>query len=318
MTYVYGGIFLFSVLLLPLYLALVRKNQREPWLLVLFSSVCVVNLGYHLISVSNSVQGALFANKIAYLGQVMMPLCMFIIISRLCGFKYKKWVNCTLIAVACVMLAIVCTTGYLDWYYTDVSLGYDASGATYLIKEYGVLHPANLIYVLAYFVSMIATIAVSLRKNKGASQKVAGFMLVVVLFNILMWIIEKLIPWEFETLSVSYLMSSGAFLFVHLILQDYIRKDSLPRHAEEKLSVIFVDSKERAQKIERIISSLPEGTVLTSRQMDILEGILAGKSRKEMACDLHLSENTVKMHTTSLFKILKVSSREEIFSLIKA
>jgi DNA-binding NarL/FixJ family response regulator len=56
--------------------------------------------------------------------------------------------------------------------------------------------------------------------------------------------------------------------------------------------------------------------VLTARQLDILEGILAGKSRKEIAVDLHLSENTVKMHTTALFKTLKVSSREEIFALI--
>lgn len=57
--------------------------------------------------------------------------------------------------------------------------------------------------------------------------------------------------------------------------------------------------------------------MLTARQMDILEGILAGKSRKEMAADLHLSENTVKMHTTSLFKTLKVTSRDEIFALLE-
>jgi len=51
--------------------------------------------------------------------------------------------------------------------------------------------------------------------------------------------------------------------------------------------------------------------------MDILEGILDGKSRKEIAADLCLSENTVKMHTSSLFKILNVSSREEIFNIIE-
>ena len=103
------------------------------------------------------------------------------------------------------------------------------------------------------------------------------------------------------------------------MLQDYIHVSDVPPPVivEEKSSVIFVDTKERATKIERILSNLPNNTTLTARQMDILEGILDGKSRKEIAADLHLSENTVKMHTTSLFKALKVTSREEIFALIE-
>ena len=102
------------------------------------------------------------------------------------------------------------------------------------------------------------------------------------------------------------------------MMQDYVYKDDIPSQnsPEKKVSVIFVDAKERAEKAELVLKSLPEGTVLTARQMDVLEGILAGKSRKELAADLHISENTVKMHTTALFKVLKVTSREEIFALI--
>ena len=162
---------------------------------------------------------------------------------------------------------------------------------------------------------MIVVIGISLKKNKGKSQKLAGLMLVVVLGNIGMWIVEKLIALNFEFLSISYLMSELVFFFVYWMFQDYIRKADVPV-AEERVSVIFVDSEQRAQNVQRIVDSLPKGTVLTARQLDILEGILAGKSRKEIAVDLHLSENTVKMHTTALFKTLKVSSREEIFALI--
>jgi len=187
-----------------------------------------------------------------------------------------------------------------------------------LIKEYGALHPINLLYVLAYFVAMLVVIAVSLKKSRGTSQKLAGLMLAVVIGNVGMWIVEKLVTWNFEFLSVSYLMSEFVFFFVYWMLQDYIRKCDVPQPAatEEKASVIFVDSKERAEKIEHILASLPEGTTLSARQMDVLEGILDGKSRKEIAADLHLSENTIKMHTTALFKVLKVSSREEIFALV--
>lgn len=314
----YSIIFALSLLLPIGYYLFVRKKQNEHWLFILYLSVCVVNLGYLLLSISRTVEFALFANKLAYFGQVFVPLCMFMIISRLSGFNYKKWIKCTLVGLALLMFALVLTTGHLDWYYKSVDLTY-ADGAAKLIKEYGVLHPINLIYVLAYFVAMLTVICVSLRKHKGKSYKLVGMMFAVVIGNVGGWIVEKLVKWNFEFLSASYLMSMFVFFFVYWMLEDYIHVNDIPKPTahEERVAVIFMDSRERAEKIKQIIAGLPEGTMLTARQMDVLEGILQGKSRKEMAADLHLSENTVKMHTTSLFKILKVTSREEIIALIK-
>ena len=319
MQWIYGALFLLSLSLLPLYFLFVRKKQNEPWLLFLFACVAVVNLGYTLIAFGDTVEFALFANKITYLGQVLIPLCMFMLISKLCGYTYKKWVLGVLIGAAVIMFAIICTTGYLDWYYTSATIE-KVDGATVLHKEYGVLHPINLIYVILYFVGMITVIGLSLGQHKSASQKHACGMLLIVLGNIAMWCFGKVIPWDVEFLSVTYLMSAGGFLIEWLMLQDYIHVNDIPKSVahEEKVAVIFMDSRECAEKIKQIIADLPEEVTLTARQIDILEGILAGKSRKEMAADLHLSENTVKMHTTSLFKILKVTSREEIFARIKA
>ena len=42
--------------------------------MLLFSSVLVVNLGYLLLSVSGSLEMALHANRVAYLGSVFLPL----------------------------------------------------------------------------------------------------------------------------------------------------------------------------------------------------------------------------------------------------
>ena len=310
MAIAYGVIFALTLFMPALYFTSVRKKQSELWLFFLFVCVSIVTLGYHLISISKTVKFALFANKIAYMGQVFVPMCMFMLISKLCGFTYKKWLYGVLIGLAALMFAIVCTTGHLNWYYTNVTLAY-ADGATYLVKEYGVLHPTNLIYVVSYFAAMLVVIGISLAKHKNASQKMAAFMLVIVLGNIGMWIVEKIITWTFELLAISYLMSVCAFYFVYILLQDYI-----PIHAAQP-SVIVVDSLSRAEKIEGILAALPEGITLSARQMDVLEGILDGKSRKAIAADLCLSENTVKMHTSALYRLLNVSSRDEIFALLK-
>ena len=211
-TALYSVLFALSLLYPMGYYWLVRKQRNEPWLFVLNLSVCVVNLGYLLLSLSKTVEFALIANKIAYLGQVFVPLCMFMIISGLSGFTYKKWVKYTLIGAAMLMLALVLTTGHLDWYYKSVELTY-ADGAAKLIKEYGVLHLTNLIYVLAYFVAMLAVICVSLKKNKGKSYKLVGMMFAIVFCNIGGWIFEKVTPWNFEFLAVSYIVSEFIFFF---------------------------------------------------------------------------------------------------------
>lgn len=309
MTIAYSVIFALSLLLPVGYYLFVRKSQNEPWFFVLNLSVCVVNLGYLLLSGAKTVEFALTANKIAYFGQAFVPLCMFMIISRLCGFTYKKWGKYVLICAAFVMFAMVLTTGHLDWYYKSVELT-QADGVAKLNKVYGVLHPVNLIYVLAYLVAMLVVISISLKKNKGESQKIAGLMLAVVIGNIGMWIVEKLITWNFEFLSVSYLMSEFVFFFVYWMLQDYIHLSEVPPS-----SVVLIDSMTGAEKLQTILEKLPENVLLTAKEKEVLEIVLNGKNRKEIAAILHISENTVKTHLTHLYEKFNVSSREQLIML---
>ena len=316
MTIAYGLIFALSLMMPPLYFTFIRKKQDEPWLLVLFLCVCVVTLGYFLVSLSKTVEFALWANKITYLGQVFVPMCMFMIILKLCGFTYKKWFLGVLIGLAVLMYAIVFTTGWLDWYYTNVTLEFE-NGSAYLVKEYGILHLTNLIYVVAYFVAMLVVCITSLVKKKDASQKLAGFMLAIVLGNIGMWIIEKITTWNFEMLAASYIMSVLAYFFVYLLLQDYIRKVDVPAPTMEKTRVIVLDSIPKAERLERVLKLLPADKTLTARQMEMLDGLLDGKSQKEIAADLHISESTVKWHFGILYTTLNVSGKDEILALFK-
>ena len=316
MAIAYGLLFALSLIMPPLYFACIHKKQDEPWLFVLFLCICVVTLGYFLVAISKTVEFALWANKITYLGQVFVPTCMFMIISKLCGFTYKKWFLDVLIGLAVLMYAIVFTTGWLDWYYTSATLEFE-NGSAYLVKEYGVLHPTNLIYVVAYFVAMLVVCITSLVKKKDASQKLAGFMLAIVLGNVGMWIIEKITTWNFEMLAISYVMSMLAYFFVYLLLQDYIRKVDVPAPTTEKTRVIVLDSIPKAERLERVLKLLPADKTLTARQMEMLDGLLDGKSQKEIAADLHISESTVKWHFGILYTTLNVSGKDEILALFK-
>lgn len=51
---------------------------------------------------------------------------------------------------------------------------------------------------------------------------------------------------------------------------------------------------------------------LTSREILILKGIVAGKENKEIGADIYLVEGTVKNHVTKLFRKFGVQNREEL------
>jgi len=60
---------------------------------------------------------------------------------------------------------------------------------------------------------------------------------------------------------------------------------------------------------------------LTKRQIQVLELVSEGMSNKAIGNQLGLAENTVKMHTSRLFKTLDVENRTEAvakYSKLKA
>ena len=71
MSAVYGTISIIAFILIGICL-LVDKNKNQ-YLLLLFISIFLANLGYFLISIAPSLNFALNANRLSYLGQVFLP-----------------------------------------------------------------------------------------------------------------------------------------------------------------------------------------------------------------------------------------------------
>lgn len=59
-------------------------------------------------------------------------------------------------------------------------------------------------------------------------------------------------------------------------------------------------------------STTPALEKLTPREMEVMLGLTAGKSNKEIADQLFLSENTIKYHVHSLLEKLNLKNRREV------
>ncbi len=315
MIITYAIMAIIATVLLIGYCALVRK--KEPWLLLLYICVTIVNVGYFLISLSKTVEFAIFANDIAYFGSVFLSMSMLLTIVKLCGFEIKKNLIIALVAIGAVMFAIVATAGILPWYYKEVELVF-VDGAAKLKKVYGVLHPTYMLYLLGYFSAMVACIVQSIRKKMIASQRHASLLAAIVFGNIAVWLVEKFIPWNFEFLSVSYLFSEIILLGIYWMMQDYVRLDLIPQPVQEapRPAPIDIATMPIEEKILKVLSFLKPGEMLAAREREILELVLQNKKRKEIADELCLSENTIKTYTRTLYGKVGVSSREELYALL--
>ncbi|MBO5945155.1 MAG: hypothetical protein J6Q69_00975, partial [Clostridia bacterium] len=211
MTIEYLLSFIAAIILLVAYLIMVKN--KEFWLTMLFFCVPIVNLGYTLMAGAKTLSFALFGNDVAYLGSVFLCMCMFLTIVKLCGFGVRRVHVISCIAAGLAMFFIVASTNVLHLYYESVTLTM-VDGSAKLVKVYGPLHPLYVVYLVGYFVIMLATIIHSAVNRKIGKPKLAGFIAAVVCSNIVVWLIEKFISWNFEMLSVTYIISEVLLLLV--------------------------------------------------------------------------------------------------------
>jgi hypothetical protein len=189
LSIVYGIIMVLSFLLAVGYFSLVKK--KDIWFLLLFTSVLIVNTGYFLLSVSDVLSAALWANRLSYFGSVFLPFCMLMIIMNVCRVECNKVLRIALIVLGFAVFFLAASGGTsCTLYYESVALG-AADGVSLLIKDYGALHSLYLIYLLGYFATMIAVIIIAACRKKITSYRHAVILACLVMVNIGVWFFEQ-------------------------------------------------------------------------------------------------------------------------------
>ncbi len=329
-----------ALILLAGYCFMIRK--KDPWFLLLFSAVFVVNIGYMTLAISATLEEALLANRIAYLGSVFLPLSMFMIIINTCKIRYKKWLPAILFTVSSFVFLVAASPGYLDIYYKSVTLQ-TVNGVTVLDKVYGPWHSLYLYYLLVYFTAMIVTIVYATVKKKIESNIHAVILAIAVFVNIGVWLLEQIVKIDFEFLSVSYIVSELFLLGLYLLLQENGVLSSLTIKPDPKSSndtTLNSEAEDVPEPTQDSDSTQPKlgGQInnteddfhikckylssklctLTPTEREIYSLYLKGKSTKEIMTELSIKENTLKYHNKNIYSKLGVSSRKELLKIATA
>lgn len=317
MSTVYGLAMAVSLLMIGVYYYVDRKHDK--YLLLLFVSVAVSDFGYFLLSLSKTLDAALWSNRIAYLGNVFLPFSLLMMIMTLSRFTYPKRLPKALVAVNTVMLLIAASGGWFPIYYKNVSLDF-VNGLPVLIKEYGPLHAVYKVFLFAYFSAMVAVIAYTAVKKTVVSSKHTVFLAFVIIGNIAIWLVENMIHSSFEFLSISYILTEGMILFLYSILQDYGLKDT-PQNVdaitEQHIETVEIIKAFSDEQIDSIMRNWSAVDTLSQREKEVLRFLLENKKRKVIAETLFVTESTIKKHTAAIYRKLETANRTELFEKAK-
>ena len=319
MALVYGAVAVMSVLLLVCYLLWEKKKERR--FAALFACVATANVGYFLQAISHTLQGAMMANRVSYLGAAYSMLVMLLIIMDVCQVPRRKWLGRLLFGISTAAFLLAASGDVFGLYYEAVAIE-TVNGMTRLVKDYGPLHILYPVYLLSYFAMMAAVIVQSARKGRLASPKYAVFLVAVALCNLMVWTVEQFIDVDFEFLSVSYIVTEVMLLLIYSLLRDY-------GIAQPGGALISVQMLTQLNTRRITPGTLPPGMedlfqtfarkvkTLSSAERRILHYYIDGHETADIPDLAFISIHTVKKHNHSIYQKLEVASRDELMLYIE-
>lgn len=200
--------FYLSVLVIAVIMtgSILVKNRKVDNAFILFGVLLTVNCAaQYMMSVSETVESAVWANKIMYVGGCYLPFVVFLIVTRLCNIKVNRYFKLFLLGYATVVLGLVITIGHTDWYYKSVELA-QGNGFRYLTKVYGPFHVLYPMMMILYSIMLLSFIVYAIKKRKEIPTQTVVTMSFLCAAVFLTYIFERLVGSEVSYLPIGYII----------------------------------------------------------------------------------------------------------------
>ena len=252
----YEILFGLSVLLTLVYVAIWHKHF-DAHISLIFAFIPLTNLAYAMMAHSRTLEGALTAAKITYIGGCFLSLFITQSIFGLCHINLKRWMSAGLMIMCLTSYAFALSMGNASYFYKTVSFEMD-SGMGRLVKTYGFGHTLTYVVISCLIVISIAAMVYSLVKKNDVSNKTIVLLMLPATVSFLAYFSNKFMPEGIDAMPLSYVFTQVIYLIIvhRLCLYDItdLGVDSLIKKGDTGFVSIDFDEKylgsnESAQKI---------------------------------------------------------------------
>ena len=211
---------------LIVFLMLFREKKLNYYILALLAIITISNAGNFFLATANSIEEAIIAKKIYYVGGCFMPPIMLILIVRMCNISVKKWIENLFLFYSFVVYTMVFSIGYSKIYYKSVNL-IQEDGATVIVPEYGIGHMFFYVLLYGYLLLGMGILVYSLRNKNQLSRKNLWALLGMEIMTILIFLLGRIINPSLEMMPLTYVVDGWLLLYLSRRVSMYNLEDNI-------------------------------------------------------------------------------------------
>lgn len=213
----YLTVLLISVLLTIIYIFKWNKSYNT-YITIIAILIPITNTGALLMSMSESLEGALMATRISYIGGCYLSFFIINSIFDLCELKVSRWIRAAIFAHCTVLYAFVVTAGENTPFYKHLTFSV-VDGVPVFEKTYGPVHTIFIISIIGYALASFAAIMYTGMKKKKVSNHMLRLLYIPQLICLISYLFNKRFGIQIELVNAGYTIA----LFVFLLISDRLR-----------------------------------------------------------------------------------------------
>ena len=259
----YQGMFYISILLTMIYLIIWHKHL-DIHITLTFVLVPMVNLSFALISQAQTFEGAMFANKLTYVGCFLLLNIMLGVFS-LCGINLPRFIKALFFAFSSAVFIAAFRAKSGGLFYKAITYR-RVNGIIMLEKEYGILHHVFYAMIIIYFLCSLWALIYSYRHKNQVSKNIIGMLFVPEVVSLICFFWGKPILNGVELVPAAYNISLLMFLLIVYRISVYNIVDSAIESmvqsgdtgfASFDFDLNYLGSNETAKKMLPMLAKLP-------------------------------------------------------------
>ena len=189
------------------------RRPLNTFFTAFFFSIVLADFGHLFLALSTTIEGAIVANKVCYLGSCFLPLLLFLLICRLCSFNVPRWVKLILFAYSTLVFALSCTVGFSDIFYESVRYVV-LNGLGSYMPTYGPGHVLWNILLYSYVIANIVVIVLAEKQKRNVSYRTLFAIAILAVFSIGLFIMARYMENDTLLMPLVYLIDELVLLYI--------------------------------------------------------------------------------------------------------
>lgn len=238
------GVFYFTLLFvvsaINLAVLVVRfRKQQNNYMFYVFFTIVIAIFGHLLLSLSTSVEGAILANKVNYLGATFIPMFMFFALLQVCRIRISSFSRGFLVILAFFILALALSVGYVPYYYTSVQF-VSHNGVGDYVATYGWGHSIFNVMMGSYVIASFSVIVFTAFRRKVVSVKNIVAMALTEAISITSFFVARAMQNDTMVMPLVYVCDQFLLLYICSNVKWYDISSSIGESLEEDNHCAYV------------------------------------------------------------------------------